>query len=163
MLISPPQLYIARQITVDKYVDNYVHRLLITPIARLFQILSLLLLTGRKSCDMIMVSGNWNTHNGGNTMMDRITNRDLDRLVNFINKATGSPMTPYGPRETPTEHLTANIGNYHIDSAYGGVKLVRMDNDGGSISTVSTNGYGTKRELHSWMIAFLAGLGANSL
>ena len=95
-------------------------------------------------------------------MMDRITNRDLDRLVNFINKATGSPMTPYGPRENPTDGLTANIGNYHIDSAYGGVQLVRMDNDGGGISTVSTNGYGTKRELHSWMIAFLAGKGADN-
>ncbi len=162
MLISPSWPYIARQITVDKYVDNYVHRLLITPIARLFQILSLLLLTDRKSCDMITVSGNWNTHNGGNTMMDRITNRDLDSLVDRINKATGSPMTPYGPRGNPTEHLTANIGNYHIDSAYGGVKLVRMGNNGGGTSDISTNGYGTKRELHSWMIAFLAGMGADN-
>lgn len=94
MLISPPQLYIARQITVDKY----VHGLLTTPITphlRYPHIYFILCLTDCKSCDMITVSGNWNTHNGGNIMMDRITDKDLDSLVDRINKATGSPVTPH--------------------------------------------------------------------
>ncbi len=94
-------------------------------------------------------------------MMDRITNKDLDRLVNFINKATGNPLEPYG-KDPVMGGYVANIGNYHIDSAYGGIKLVRMDNDGGGTSDISTNGYGTKRELYSWMVAFLAGIGATS-
>ncbi len=94
-------------------------------------------------------------------MMDRITDKDLGRLVNFINKATGNALEPYS-KDTVMGGYVANIGNYHIDGAYGGVKLVRMENDGGGISDVSTNGYGTKRQLHSWMVAFLAGIGANN-
>lgn len=86
--------------------------------------------------------------------MDRITQKDLEFLVGRINKATGSPAEPH---TQAGRNWTANIGNYHLDYAYGGVKLVRMDSDGGGIREISTNGYGTKRQLHSWMTAFLAG------
>ncbi len=92
--------------------------------------------------------------------MDRITNADLDRLVDRINTVTDSPMTPYSKPEKPGDRFTANLGNYHINGAYGGVQLVRMGNNGGGISTISTNGYETKRQLYTWMTAFLAGLRA---
>ena len=49
-------------------------------------------------------------------------------------------------------------GNYHLDYAYSGVKLVMMCNIHGGISTISTDGFGTKRELYNWMTAFLAGI-----
>lgn len=90
--------------------------------------------------------------------MDRITNADLEFLVDRINAATDSPPKPY--TKGADGRFKANIGNYHISGAYGGVKLVRMGNKGGGISAVSTNGYGTKRELYNWMTAFLAGHGA---
>ncbi len=91
--------------------------------------------------------------------MWRITNADLDFLVSRINQVTGSPLEPYTKTDTPrVPAYTANIGNYHISGAYGGVKLVRMDNEGGGIETISTVGYGTKRELYNWMQAFLAGI-----
>ena len=99
--------------------------------------------------------------------MDRITQKDLDRMVDRINKVTSSPPTPY--TQTKKHVLAgenqkyqraiykANIGNYHLDYAYGGVKLVRMVNDGGGITVISSGGYGTKRALYHWMGAFLAG------
>ena len=88
-------------------------------------------------------------------MVNRITQRDLEYLVDRINEKTGSPMEAW--RKTD-DGIVANIGNYHLDYAYSGVKLVRMVSDGGGISIVSTGGYGTKRELYTWMSAFLSGI-----
>jgi hypothetical protein len=95
-------------------------------------------------------------------MSDRITQKDLDHLVARINVATGSPMFPYndhGKGSAPGKRYTPNAHNYHLDYAYGGVKLVRMCGEGSGISEISTGGFGTKRELYQWMQAFLAGLG----
>ena len=83
--------------------------------------------------------------------MTRITDKDLERLVLLINKANYTPEKPYD------DQGKAAIGNYHLDSAYGGVKLVRMVNAGGGIREISTGGYGTKRELFCWMDAYLTG------
>ena len=88
--------------------------------------------------------------------MTRIRQKDLEYLVDRINEATGSPKTTYTKTDKPP--YKANIGNYHLDYAYGGVKLVRMVSEGGGISDISRCGYGTKRELYNWMQAFLAGL-----
>ena len=92
--------------------------------------------------------------NEGVKIMNRITQKNLEYLTDRINKVTESPQAPYTKNNGK---FTANIGNYHLDYAYGGVKLVRMVNDGGGIETISTDGFGTKRELYSWMQAFLAG------
>ena len=95
--------------------------------------------------------------------MERITRKDLEYLVECINEATGSPKASYTKREKATSTdpgYRANIGNYHLSYAYGGVKLERMYNEGGGVNTVSTGGFGTKRELYDWMRAFLAGMEA---
>ena len=89
--------------------------------------------------------------------MERTTQKQLDYLVNRINEVTGSPKAPY--RQTK-DGYRANHGNYHIDSAYGGVQLVRMCSEGGGVSPVSRDGFGTKRQLHAFMTAFLAGFQA---
>ena len=89
--------------------------------------------------------------------MKRITHKDLEFLIDRINKATKSPLAAY--TKTDKEYK-ANIGNYHLDGAYGGVKLVRVCSDGGGIEEISLGGFGTKRELYQWMQAFLAGLAA---
>jgi hypothetical protein len=89
--------------------------------------------------------------------MKRITQKDLEVLTAIINKTTGSPATPYSKYGDNTG-MAANIGNYHLDYAYGGVQLVRMVTDGGGITLVSLIGHGTKRELYNWMQAFLAGM-----
>ena len=87
--------------------------------------------------------------------MERITQKDLEILVERINIATDSPVESYIKTK---EGRRANIGNYHLCGACGGVKLERMCDPGGGVSTVSTGGFGTKRELYNWMSAFLAGL-----
>ena len=93
--------------------------------------------------------------------MERITKENLEALVGRINKITNSPMTSYtrnGVEGNRKPGFTANIGNYHLSWAYGGVKLERMHNEGGGVECISSGGYGTKRELYNWMQAYLLGL-----
>ena len=47
-------------------------------------------------------------------MAQRITQSDLQNVVDRINSVTNSPMQPW-------EDGTAQIGNYHLSGAYGGV------------------------------------------
>ncbi|MHC4271996.1 MAG: hypothetical protein ACYST2_06760 [Planctomycetota bacterium] len=94
-------------------------------------------------------------------MAERITQKDLEYLVDRINEATDSPKACY-TKVAETGPMKANIGNYHLDYAYGGVKLVRMVNERGGITDISRCGFGTKRELYNWMQAFLSGLAAKA-
>ena len=89
--------------------------------------------------------------------MNRITNKDLEAVVGRINRAMGAPAEPYRRVDGRT---VANIGNYHISGAYGGVSLHRMVNAGGGVQDVFSSGHGTKRELYEKMHAFLAGIEA---
>lgn len=91
--------------------------------------------------------------------MDRITQKNLECLVKRINQATNSPAETFTKEGNPP--FLWNIGNYHLDYAYSGVKLVQTANEHGGIRTISTGGYRTKRELYQWMQAFLAGLENN--
>lgn len=88
--------------------------------------------------------------------MDRIKQKDLEYLERRINEVTNSPIA------TCTKNATGrydwNIGNYHLDYAYGGVQLVRTVNEHGGIKTISRCCHVPKRELYNWMQAFLAGL-----
>lgn len=97
--------------------------------------------------------------------MERITQKDLKILVGRINKATNSPLASYTQNGKEGERkpgFTANINNYHLDYAYGGVQLAQMVNIHGGIRIISTSGLGTKRELYNWMQAFLAGMAQNN-
>lgn len=88
--------------------------------------------------------------------MDRITTKDLEILTNRINKQTDSPIQAW-TRNTELK-MKASVGHYYIAGAYGGVKLERMCNESGGCTDISTQGFGTKKELYHWMQAFLAGL-----
>ena len=87
--------------------------------------------------------------------MTRITNKDLEAVVARINRATDSPDTSWTRTDAG---MKANIGNYHISGAYGGVSLHRMVTDGGGITDVFSCGHITKRDLYDRMQAYLAGL-----
>ena len=89
-------------------------------------------------------------------MSNRITQSDLEHRVKQINEVTDSSSEPY--TKDRDGQLAANIGNHHLDYAYGGVRLVKMVNLGGAITVLSNGGFGTKRELYNWMDAFLAGI-----
>lgn len=86
----------------------------------------------------------------------RITNKQLEFLVDRINQLTNSPMAPWTRQKDGT--LKANIGNYHISGAYGGVCLHRMMNESGGVTTPLSYGHVPKRELYNQLRAFIAGL-----
>jgi hypothetical protein len=88
--------------------------------------------------------------------MERITIKHLDALVARLNYLTNSPMKPYEKGEDGRIH--AQIGNYHISQAYGGVCLHRMHNDGGGVTTPLSGGHIPKRELYEQMHAFIRGI-----
>ena len=88
--------------------------------------------------------------------MQRITNKQLDNLATWINELTNSPITPY--RRDENDRLVANVGNYHIYHAYGGVELHRMANEAGGIRVVINSGCTTKRDLYNLMHAYIKGL-----
>ena len=87
--------------------------------------------------------------------MSRISIKDLELRVARINKLTGSPATAYTKLDGK---FIANIGHYHLDQAYGGIKLVRMYNEGGGIEEITHNGFGTKKELYYQLDAIIIGL-----
>ena len=90
--------------------------------------------------------------------MKRITQQDLQDLVDRINEIQGQELKTYSEQENGT--FKANIGNYHISGAYGGVALHQMFNLSGGIRDISGCGYVPKKELYNWLRAYLAGLTA---
>ena len=90
-------------------------------------------------------------------MAERITDKHLQAVCDRINRITGSPMEPYVHDPVKGKHV-AQVGNYHISHAYGGVCLHRMVNDAGGVSSVLGYGYVPKRELYERMRAFISGL-----
>ncbi len=90
--------------------------------------------------------------------MQRITEKQLESLVERLNKVTNSPLTPY--TKQADGKFKANPGNYHWGWAYGGVKLVRMGNEGGGLSDgdVLGTGFGTKREVYNALHSFFRGM-----
>jgi hypothetical protein len=83
--------------------------------------------------------------------MNRVTEKQLEAIVDRINRITGSPSAPYIDGK-------AQVGNYHISHAYGGVALHRMYNEGGGVTSPLSTGHIPKRELAALMYAFINGL-----
>ena len=89
--------------------------------------------------------------------MARITIKDLEAVAARINLTTGSPMS-YAEPHRVGQAFHSNIGNYHIDRAYGGFMLARVCTTGGGISNVFGCGHIPARALYERMHAYLAGL-----
>ena len=86
----------------------------------------------------------------------RITEKDLQAVVNRINRTMGTPLAPYTRDESGK--YTANVGNYHLSGAYGGWALHQMGNESGGIRDVLRGGHVPKRDLYNQMHAFLEGV-----
>ena len=78
--------------------------------------------------------------------MDRITEKQLQAVVDRINRITNSPMVPYAK---VGDRYVAQVGNYHLSHAYGGV------------SQPFGCGHTTKRDLYNRMQAFISGIEAS--
>ena len=88
--------------------------------------------------------------------MNRVTEAQLQAVVDRINRITGSPMAPYFARADGQN--IAQLRNYHLSHAYGGVCLHRMYNIGGGVSSPLSTGHIPKRELLNLMHAYIDGL-----
>lgn len=91
-------------------------------------------------------------------MSARITLANLEAIVKRINMMTNSPLEPY--TKLKNGKFVANIGNYHLDGAYGGYALHRMDNKGGGVQDVLRVGHVSKPDLYYQLHSFIAGLEA---
>jgi len=83
--------------------------------------------------------------------MNRVTDKQLQAIVDRLNRITGSPMEPYIDGK-------AQPGNYHLSHAYGGVCLHRMFNEGGGVTSPLSMGHVPKRELLNLLHAYICGL-----
>jgi hypothetical protein len=83
--------------------------------------------------------------------MNRVTEKQLQAVVDRLNRITASPAAPYIDGK-------AQIGNYHLSHAYGGVCLHRMYNEGGGVTSPLSTGHITKRELLGLLHAFINGI-----
>jgi hypothetical protein len=83
--------------------------------------------------------------------MERISEKQLQNLVSYLNTVTSSPQEYCG-------NNGINIGHFSISHAYGGVCLYRTVNDGGGITCPLMGGHVSKRELFNEMHAFIKGI-----
>jgi hypothetical protein len=86
----------------------------------------------------------------------RITQKDLEAVVERINRLQGANLAPYS--KLPDGNYRANIGTYHLSYAYGGVSLHRMQSEGGGVDDVFRSGHIPKLKLYYMMQAYVSGL-----
>ena len=88
--------------------------------------------------------------------MNRITNAHLQQCCNILNKHYGYELEPHGA--DADGHYKPNPNVYHISGAYGGVALEQMMPEGSGVRRISCDGYGTKRQLYTFMRGMIAAL-----
>ena len=86
----------------------------------------------------------------------RITKTHLQAKVDYLNRITGNPEASMSKDRTEGRY-TANVGNYHLGWAYGGVKLQQMANTGGGCHDIFQYRC-TKPELARMIDAFIKGI-----
>jgi hypothetical protein len=89
------------------------------------------------------------------TKMERITNKDIECLVEYLNDTLKRPKTPYKAKRDSENRLVANAGHFMTSSACGRIGLDMMCKGGGSTHVLHK---GTKRELYDQMHAMLKGI-----
>ena len=82
-----------------------------------------------------------------------VKQKDLEKMVDLINSLTESPKEPYSKDENG--EFQANLGNYRLNFSYGGVRLCRMTEGGGSPDISYRY---TKKELKLFLSGFLSAL-----
>ena len=85
----------------------------------------------------------------------RVTEKMLQNQVDYLNELTGNPPTSWTRQDGRNR---ANIGNYHLYFAYGGVCLHQVTNEGGGVKTPIGGGCVPKKELHGKLSAFIEGI-----
>lgn len=84
----------------------------------------------------------------------RVSIKDLEGIVSVINRLAGAPGEPYVKGEDG--RYLPQAGCYHLDHAYGGVRLVRMAREGSGTHDVT--GRHSRAVLYHVLHAFKDGL-----
>lgn len=87
-------------------------------------------------------------------MSNRITKSNLNGVIELLNRVTNSPAEPY---VKVGDKYTAQVGNYHLSSAYGGYSLHHMANESGGVRDVFSRGHMPARELYELIHAYRRG------
>ncbi len=87
----------------------------------------------------------------------RITEKQLQHLVNRLNKITGQNLQPYDMTKTKNR---ANVGTYLLDAAYGGWQLAQICNENGGQDLPLGGGFEPKRATYEKIRAFILGIEA---
>ena len=85
--------------------------------------------------------------------MKRITESQLNAVVDRLNTLTGNPLKRY--EKDASGKLVPQAGNYHIDCAYGGVELAQMCQHGSGTIDVFGLCHMPKRELLKKIHAYI--------
>ena len=85
----------------------------------------------------------------------RITEKNLEARIAYLNKITGQPEAPFSRVDG---NLIPHAGNYHLESVHGGYKLAQMCRNGSGSKDINYGGCITKRELYTWINAFINGV-----
>jgi hypothetical protein len=85
----------------------------------------------------------------------RVTDKQLQAMVDRLNRLTGNPAEPWTRGEDGRNR--ANLGNYHLSFAYGGVDAHQMTNEGGGVRSL-TGRHGTRRELETFFCGMMQGI-----
>lgn len=88
--------------------------------------------------------------------MNKVTKKQLESIIERINKAANTSLTYCD--KVGDAPFKSNIGHYHLDWAYGGVKLVQTDNECGGVRDITRSGFTTKGKLYHELEMFLMGL-----
>ena len=84
----------------------------------------------------------------------RITEKTLQLRIDRLNELTGNPIKTYS--QINERKYIPNIGNFHLDFAYGGGALVQVTNKQGGVTGILSRS--TKRELLGKLNAYIAGI-----
>lgn len=89
--------------------------------------------------------------------MKRITINNLNTIILKLNRLTDNPGDTY--TISSDGKYTANIGNFHLESAYGGYKLIQMQSAcGGTSDDILHTGFVPKRTLYNSIQTLIRGI-----
>lgn len=90
----------------------------------------------------------------------RVTLKHLESQVKRLNEITGSPIETWIRVDGKN---ISQLGNYHLDGAYGGWKLSRIVNKSGAIEDITRTGFVSKKELYHLISAYMDGIESTKL
>ena len=90
--------------------------------------------------------------------MQKITQKQLERLVDQLNQIAGENPNAYDMTKQPGNR--ANVGTYVLNGAYGGWQLARINSGGGGQSQPLGGGFESKRATYEKIRAFIRGIEA---